>query len=463
MFFRISFMFVFLLSIFKLLAIQQTSFDFFGDEAQYWIWSQKLDFGYYSKPPLLAWIISFFEFGIGNSFESLKVIPFIFYILTSYIIYLLIIELFGSKNMALISAITFYLLPSVSVSSFLLSTDVILIFFWSLCLLFLLRIRKNPNLLNFLLLGIFLGLGFMSKYAAIYFVLSLVILIVVDRKIYLAFSKNISFVLVFIFTVLLIIFPNILWNMNNGWVTIEHTSDNAGLNRIKLNFFQGLEFLVTQCIMLGPIIALSSIFFLNKININFENKFLLSFSLPIFIIVLVESILVRANANWAAVALVSLFIFLFNIVYSNTKKVIFINNIVNFIFCLIFLFLISSSAEIKFFNRINGISNFAKEIENKHLLGEEFLVIDDRLLYSNLRYLYRKNDINILMPHNPIKKINNHFQISDSLNKNFKKKFVYIGNPNNIDYLEKKFNIKKIDVIDIVFKNYPLEIYEVSF
>ena len=28
------------------------------DEAQYWRWSEKLDFGYYSKPPLVAWVIA---------------------------------------------------------------------------------------------------------------------------------------------------------------------------------------------------------------------------------------------------------------------------------------------------------------------------------------------------------------------------------------------------------------------
>ena len=31
--------------------------DLYPDEAQYWIWSQQLAFGYYSKPPLVAWLI----------------------------------------------------------------------------------------------------------------------------------------------------------------------------------------------------------------------------------------------------------------------------------------------------------------------------------------------------------------------------------------------------------------------
>src|SRR5260370_17115113 len=31
--------------------------DLFPDEAQYWVWSQQLALGYYSKPPLVAWLI----------------------------------------------------------------------------------------------------------------------------------------------------------------------------------------------------------------------------------------------------------------------------------------------------------------------------------------------------------------------------------------------------------------------
>ena len=30
-----------------------------GDEAQYWSWSRDLEWGYYTKPPLIAFIIAF--------------------------------------------------------------------------------------------------------------------------------------------------------------------------------------------------------------------------------------------------------------------------------------------------------------------------------------------------------------------------------------------------------------------
>ena len=39
-----------------------------GDEAQYWLWSQTLDLGYYSKPPLLAWFLNGYSILFGDSF-----------------------------------------------------------------------------------------------------------------------------------------------------------------------------------------------------------------------------------------------------------------------------------------------------------------------------------------------------------------------------------------------------------
>ncbi|RYG37216.1 MAG: glycosyl transferase, partial [Burkholderiales bacterium] len=37
------------------------------DESQYWRWSRTLDFGYYSKPPLIAWIIAASTSVFGDS------------------------------------------------------------------------------------------------------------------------------------------------------------------------------------------------------------------------------------------------------------------------------------------------------------------------------------------------------------------------------------------------------------
>jgi len=232
---KISLVFFLIAASVKLIAVFITVFDLFGDETQYWLWSKSLDFGYYSKPPLLSWIIAVWTSLFGNSFVALKILPFVMYFFSSFVIYLVSLEIYKNKQLAVITAFSFYLIPAVSVSSFLISTDVLLIFFWSLCLLVLLKIKDFPSKLNFLLLGIFLGLAFLVKYAAIYFVLCLIILVISNRTYRKIFSiKNKSF-FIFPLTSLLVIFPNIMWNFNNSWVTLSHTSDNAGLQRASIN------------------------------------------------------------------------------------------------------------------------------------------------------------------------------------------------------------------------------------
>jgi 4-amino-4-deoxy-L-arabinose transferase-like glycosyltransferase len=458
--------YIFLLSILigvKITAIFYTSFDLFGDEAQYWIWSQDLDFGYYSKPPLLSWIIGFVVFLIGDSFEAIKLISLFSYFLTSYVIYLLVFEIYEKKELSIIAGFSFYIIPASSVSSFLLSTDVILILFWSLSLLTLLKLRKNPKFINFLLLGIFLGLALLTKYAASYFYLSLILIYFFDKKLKKIFFNNILKSIVFFLSTCLVVLPNMLWNLNNNWITFSHTSDNAGLNRLDINFFQGLEFIITQGLMVGPILFFFFIINFKKLAFNFETKFLLSFSLPIFAIVLLESILVRANANWAAVGLIAFFILILNHAFLLSKKIITINNIINYVFSLVFFILIGTSSSLKIFKRIDGITVFANLLDKKYLNDGFYLVIQDRLLFSNLKFIYRDSKKVLFTPHAPGSKIKSHFQLSNPLPKSFKKNFIYIGDKSNLKYIGGKKEILTIGSIKTSFKKSPIIIYEVIF
>ena len=463
MIYRLSLIAVVLSIIFKLFAIHLTNFDLFGDETQYWLWSKELAFGYYSKPPFLAWLLRLHTTLFNNNFEALKYFPLIFYFFTSYSVYLLSFELNQNKELAKISAVSFYLLPSVSLSSFIISTDVVLILFCSLLMLLILKIRKNPSILNFLILGVLFGLSFLTKYAAIYYVFSLIIIIILDKKIRKQFSKNLLNLLALIILFLVVFLPNIYWNLQNDWITIFHTSDNAGLNRVGFNLLQGVEFILLQALMLGPFLFFSFIFFVKKTKNNFITKFLLSFSLPVFLIVFFESILVRANANWAAVGIIPVFLLMVEHMYRLSKKTIIYNNILNFIICGVLFSLIIFSSNLKFFDRINGIADFAKNLETNYLTEFDYLVIEDRLLLSNMSYQLRNTNKKILTPFNPKNKIKSHFHITKPLTSRHNKKFIFIGNPTSLKYLEKKYETKKKDVIKVKFKNQSIEIYEIIF
>ena len=155
--------------ILKLISISTTNLNLYGDEAQYWLWSKQLSFGYYSKPPLLSWLIRLITNIFGDSFFVLKSIPIFLYCITSYFIFIFAKKLFNDLTLATYCALTFFLLPSVSLSSFLLSTDILLVLLWTGALIQVLKIKENPSYFNFSILGLLIGLAFLAKYAAIYF------------------------------------------------------------------------------------------------------------------------------------------------------------------------------------------------------------------------------------------------------------------------------------------------------
>ncbi len=438
-----------------------TNFSLYGDEAQYWLWSQNLDFGYFSKPPLIAWFLSGHIRLFGDSFFSLKMFPLLIYFLIFFGVYRFCLQINLSKNNSIICSFSFLLIPAATVSSFLISTDLLLLLFWVLAMTELLEIRKGGQFINFVLLGIFLGLAFLAKYAAVYFLLSFLILVFNDKKILTSLKSRFlgwfTFVLVFV----LILLPNIYWNINNGWVTVAHTSDNANLENLNLNFGEPLWFLLSQIFMLGPVLFLSFFYVFKSFGLDFENKFLLIFSLPIIIIVLVESFLVRANANWAAPALVSLFVLFFRLVIEKGRALIVFNFVANYIFAIFLFISIWTSSNYKMFDRIRGLDLFAKEVLKK--TGGKDLVISDRIIFSNISYEIRERPNNIYMPYKGGEIITNHFQMMSRLSQTQEDDFYLIGNDVDIKYLLGENETKLLKEFSVPFSSSNLKLYEVIF
>ena len=454
--------FVFL--IIKFISIYSTNFDLFGDEAQYWLWSKNLDFGYFSKPPLLPGIIALVCSVFGNSFFVIKMISVLMYCVSSYVVFLISKKLYKNFELALLTATSFFLMPAVSVSSFLVSTDIVLILFWSLALLQTLIIKEKPTILNFILLGVFVGLAFLAKYAAIYFIVSMIFLLF-EKTMRNVFFKNKLFSLCFVLTLIMIITPNIIWNINNNWVTFEHTADNAGLDRSGLHLIESLKFVGSQIIMVGPLIFLFFILGFAKNFINdFNTRFLLIFSLPAFVIVLFESFLVRANANWAAVSLISFLILFVHTTFKYSKKLIVINNIANFVFGLCFFFLIGIGASYGPFKKISGINSFADSLMTHNDLGQiNNLVISDRMLFSNLSYFFYNSAIQMYVPFGPNARWGHHFQITNPLPVNFHNNFIFLGYVDEISYLKNKHTVNLVDIKTVPFNKKPIKVYEVIF
>ena len=265
------------------------------DEAQYWFWSQHLDFGFYSKPPVIALIIAATTSVCGDSEICIRAGSLLIYPLTSALIYLSASFLFN-RRVGLASALVFATLPAVSLSSLVISTDIALFFFWALAFYAFIRALDSNQWRWWLLMGFAGGMGMESKYTMGVVVFSAIA--------YLLYSKNIRIFLnprVWV-TVLLaaaLWLPNLWWNVQHDYITFVHTSEISEFNQQLLHWDEVGEFLVGQLLVFGPLFF--PLFLFISFSQNIKHKALLiSFSWMFLVIILLQALFGRANANWAA-------------------------------------------------------------------------------------------------------------------------------------------------------------------
>ena len=389
------------------------------DEAQYWDWSQNLDWGYFSKPPLLAFLIRIVTELCGNGESCIRSLSPFLHSLTSLIVFYSVYLLTKSFKKGLLGSFLYLLMPGISFSSFLISTDIPLLLFSSLIALCIVKIfnsRKNTFLL-FCLLGLFFALGFLSKYAIFYLLLSFLFSTLIDKECR-RFFFNKSFLLSIIIIIILI-FPNLIWNYNNEFVTLSHTASNANLSHIKINIFQGIIFLLSQIFIFGmlPFLYLSKKTFSSLSFNTIQKIFLITFILPIFLVFLL-AIFSRANANWAVVGYPFACILLPTLLNSKKK---FLNNIFmlnQFTFSTIIvmsvfflpIFNLDPFANIKHIKPLSSI--IKNEVTNRNNIA---LMADDREDYAQLLYYLKNIDIKKAKWNGDIK-IDDHYELTTDHN-----------------------------------------------
>lgn len=277
------------------------------DEAQYWAWAQTVQLGYYSKPPMIAWVIAATTALFGEGEGAIKLGSTLAHGGTALILLLLGRALYDGTIGAW-AAVGWLTLPAVSLSSLMITTDPFLLFFWAAALLALVRASRHGHGLNgwWVVLGVAFGLGLLSKYAMAFFPLCLALWLAWDKQsrplakapgLWLAGGLG-----------LLIYAPNLLWNATNGFVSYAHTKDNANLKGNLFNPDKLGEFLLGQMGVFGPILAAALVFAMVaawRKDSDRRFRLLSAFTLPVLAVMATESFLSRANANWTAPAFVA--------------------------------------------------------------------------------------------------------------------------------------------------------------
>ncbi len=225
------------------------------DEAQYWLWSRDLHWGYYSKPPVIAALIAGSTAWFGHDLLGVKLLAMAMYPVTALVLAELARRMALSvwpavmsveqsqaagqwaERVGLLAAALFLTSPLTGLLGLAVTTDAPLLLFWACGAFLLWEALHRGRRRTWLLLGVVWGVGVLSKYTMLAFAASVLPLaltdgpgtrwlgwpgrpggvtgsVLRDRLLGLMMTGGVM---------LLALLPHLAWNADHGWPTLTHT------------------------------------------------------------------------------------------------------------------------------------------------------------------------------------------------------------------------------------------------
>ncbi len=303
---RLGYVLIFVLLVARLFYIGSSVIELSEDEAYQWTWSKHLALSYYSKPPLIA-LVQFAGTHLwGDSAFGVRFFSPIISALLSFVLLRFlsrqISARFGFTVLLILTAT-----PLLAVGSTLMTIDPISVLFWTAAMIAGWKAsQSNGARRDWLWVGVWMGLGFLSKYTNLFQWLCWIILFVLHppaRKHLRTPGPYLAFAINALFTI-----PVLIWNAQHNWITIEHVSNDGaignGWHPKTLDFLGAEGILLNPMFFIGAIVA--AVVFWRKERAPLS-IFLFAMGAPLFAFYFIFSFHSRVLPNWIAPSIVPLF------------------------------------------------------------------------------------------------------------------------------------------------------------
>jgi dolichyl-phosphate-mannose-protein mannosyltransferase len=304
---RAVWLFVLALTLVRLSMLGSTDLEF--DEAHYWMWSERLAPGYFSKGPGIAFAIRASTAIFGPTEFGVRFWSPILAAGTTLLLFYLGKRLF-SENVGLWSAIAFNVTPIFNVGAFVMTTDGLSIFFWMAAMFaFWLAIEKGPRFSFWWpLTGLLIGLGFLGRFTNAFEVICVILVLAFAPRLRQEFKRPGFYSLLGIFVICTL--PPIIWNAQHAWVTFSHLKTRGGLaEEVGFRPLEPLKFFGEHFIFYSPLLFAALVWGVlaswRRVNQQFKVLFLFWFGLPVFVFYFLLSMNHVATPNWDAVSFLS--------------------------------------------------------------------------------------------------------------------------------------------------------------
>jgi len=282
------------------------------DEAYQWIWSKHLALSYYSKPPMIALLHWFGTALWGDTAFGIRFCPPVMSAALSLLMLHFVAREAGAR-IGFIMLLVANTAPLLAAGSILMTIDPPLVLFWSGAMVCAWRaMQADGRTWHWLAAGSWLGLAFLSKYTALLFIPSLALFFVLYPPARAQLRRPGPW-LMFV-PLLLSMLPVLIWNAQHGWVTVQHVSENAKLDKpwhFTLRFF--FEFLGAEAGLLNPLyfagMLVAAFGFWKSRRDTPLLTFLFAMGAPVFFGYWLYTLHSRVQPNWIAAGAIPLLCF----------------------------------------------------------------------------------------------------------------------------------------------------------
>ena len=304
---RLGYVLIVFLALIRLVYLAAGKIELSEDEAYQWTWSRHLALSYYSKPPLIAYI-QFLGTAIwGDTAFGVRFFSPLIAAAVSLATFRFMARQVGSRwafGVLLLVTAT----PLLAVGATLMTIDPLSVLFWMSALIAGWKAsRETGTTRDWFWTGLWMGLGFLSKYTNLFQWVCWILLFVLQPGARVHLRRPGPYLALLVNVVCTL--PVLIWNAQNNWITLEHVSNDGRLG-------QGwhpkvFEFLLTETFLLNPVFFITSLVavavFVRRRRHNPFALYLFCMGAPLFLFYFLYSFHSRVYPNWIAPSILPLF------------------------------------------------------------------------------------------------------------------------------------------------------------
>jgi hypothetical protein len=293
--------------------------DLAPDEAHYWDWSRNLDWSYYSKGPVVAYLIRISTALTGRWFDSLSGTEMPAVRLPAVVcgslllvsLYVLTTQVYRREGLALSVVALALTIPIFAAGSSLMTIDAPYTCCWGLALVLGHQAVFRASAWAWPATGLLVGAGILAKYTMVLWLLSFGLFLVTSPNRRALLARPGFWIMATTATICTL--PILWWNVNHDWVSLRHVAGQAGLGpHSGIRWLGPLTYVGTQFgLLLGFWFVawlIAIVVHRPRVELDSGVNYLWWMSAPAFLVFLLFSLVTSEEPNWPVSAYLSGFV-----------------------------------------------------------------------------------------------------------------------------------------------------------